>query len=162
MHHKMHFGDNAFVRVELTKLLVMVADEALQESCTIVFDLGAEQPVYYLHHPEVIAPMLIILWDSVSNQQWQNTTKQPHLSSYNWLSFIYFIAVSLLVTSILFLRLHKFSQAWYKPDIPLALRKYRICIQYEIVQIFAYNTLTFFKGTTSSCLIFSYVGSFGS
>ena len=83
MHHKIHFGDNAFVRVELTKLLVMVADEALQESCTIVFDLGAEQPVYYLHHPEVIAPMLIILWDSVSNQQWQNTTKQPHLSSYN-------------------------------------------------------------------------------
>ena len=50
IYHKVHLGDSAVIWIELTNVMVLVADLNGNIGCLIVCDLGIEQVVHYLNH----------------------------------------------------------------------------------------------------------------
>ena len=61
MYHKVHLGDNAVVWMELTEVMVVVADQNRNIDRLIFCDLGAEQVVHYFHQNQKIPPVFIII-----------------------------------------------------------------------------------------------------
>lgn len=82
VYHKVHLWNNTVSCVELTKNMVVVINQTGEICCLIFYDLWREQMVHYLHHHKKILPVFIILRYVVSDGQWKNSTKHPHLCGY--------------------------------------------------------------------------------